>query len=87
MSSRSAWRSIHKLNNGNTIKSSRNLNGKQFYVMFAPFGMLESKRLGMPALTGGGAAASSLGSAVSCGVEGRAIDTALGQCFIPNSSH
>ena len=35
----------------------------------------------------GGAAASSLGSAVSCRVEGRAIDTALGQCFIPNSSH
>ena len=34
-----------------------------------------------------GAAASSLGSAVSCRVEGRAIDTALGQCFIPNSSH
>ena len=36
---------------------------------------------------GKGAAASSLGSAVSCRVEGRAIDTALGQCFIPNSSH
>ena len=34
-----------------------------------------------------GAAASSLGSGVSCRVEGRAIDTALGQCFIPNSSH
>ena len=34
-----------------------------------------------------GAAASSLGSAVGCRVEGRAIDTALGQCFIPNSSH
>ena len=34
-----------------------------------------------------GAAASSLGSAVCCRVEGRAIDTALGQCFIPNSSH
>ena len=34
-----------------------------------------------------GAAASSRGSAVSCKVEGRAIDTALGQCFIPNSSH
>ena len=34
-----------------------------------------------------GAAASSLGSAVGCSVEGRAIDTALGQCFIPNSSH
>ena len=34
-----------------------------------------------------GAAASSLGSAVSRRVEGRAIDTALGQCFIPNSSH
>ena len=29
----------------------------------------------------------SFGSAVSCRVEGRAIDTALGQCFIPNSSH
>ena len=38
-------------------------------------------------LTSAGAAASSLGSAVSCRVEGRAIDTALGQCFIPNSSH
>ena len=34
-----------------------------------------------------GAAASSLGSAVSRRVEGQAIDTALGQCFIPNSSH
>ena len=34
-----------------------------------------------------GSAASSLGSAVSCRVEGRVIDTALGQCFIPNSSH
>ena len=34
-----------------------------------------------------GAAASSLGSAESCRVEGRAIDTALGQCFTPNSSH
>ena len=33
------------------------------------------------------AAASSLGRAVSCRAEGRAIDTALGQCFIPNSSH
>ena len=32
-------------------------------------------------------AASSLGSAVGCSVEGRAIDAALGQCFIPNSSH
>ena len=30
-------------------------------------------------------AASSLGSAVSCRVEGWAIDAALGQCFIPNS--
>ena len=26
-------------------------------------------------------------SAVSCSVEGRAIDIALGQCFIPTSSH
>ena len=34
-----------------------------------------------------GATASSLGSAVGCRVECRAIDTALGQCFIPNSSH
>ena len=34
-----------------------------------------------------GAAASSLGSVVGCRVEDRAIDTALGQCFIPNSSH
>ena len=33
------------------------------------------------------AAASSLGSAVGCRVEDRAIDTALGQCFIPNSTH
>ena len=34
-----------------------------------------------------GAAPSSLGSAAGCSVEGRTIDTALGQCFIPNSSH
>ena len=34
-----------------------------------------------------GEAASLLGSEVGCRVEGRAIDTALEQCFIPNSSH
>ena len=32
---------------------------------------------------GGGGGASSLGSVVGCRVEGQAIDTALGQCFIP----
>ena len=56
----------------------RRLVGRQMVHMIASFFFVQIM---------GGAAASALGSAVGCRVEGRAIDTALGQCFIPNLSH